>query len=497
MLEKLNLNPSHGEQIEERRKIPCETAAEYGVVSRGPHMAFQFRKNGVCRYLQVKREGRDAEGNRSKTFHIEPKGAALFFWNDDALNEPLSSDATLIITEGVEDALSWIVAGVIHVVSVPNGALDRPGEGDVDPMDDHRFAYLWVDGQLDPRLDRYKRFLLAADGDKAGRVLRDELALRLGRDRCWYLAYPEGCKDSNDVLVRFGIDGMGALHEGALPIVASKLVKFSDIPETERPVYSTGWDKVDPFLRLTLPELVIITGAPSSGKSQFALALAANLVWHHKLPGALLQFEDDIERNRGDLTRFAQSKLAVDFYDEEGRQQARAWIDRWFRTIAPPEYLDDDNTEQNLEWLKRTICEAAARHRCKWVLIDPWNEIEHLFGRGETEAVYLNRALAQLKRLARRLQIILVIVAHPHVAGGRAGIDEASLYDMSGGAVWRNKADHGIICWRETPRAATTFIKVDKSKNHSRLGLPGMFKMTFRPASATYEWAGVYTGATG
>jgi integrase-like protein len=124
---------------------------------------------------------------------------------------------------------------------------------------------------------------------------------------------------------------------------------------------------------------------------------------------------------------------------------------------------------------------------------DPWNEVDHMFSRGETEAIYLNRAVRELKQLARRLQIILVIVVHPHVAGGQKHIEEASLYDVNGGAVWKNKADHGIICWRETPTAATTVIKVDKSKNHDLLGRPGAFKMQFRPALATYEWSGVYS----
>ena len=497
MLEKQQLSISHSEHLENNRKIPCELAAEMGVVSRGPNMAFEFRRNGVCVYRQVKGESRDEQGNRIKEFHIEPKGSVLFFWNDDCLNEPLPPDATLIITEGVEDALSWMVAGATHVVSVPNGTSDRPGEGDVDPSEDHRFAYLWVNGRLDPRVDRYKRFILSSDGDKAGAVLRDELALRLGRDRRWWVAYPEGCKDSNEVLVKHGIDGIAAMLVGAKPIVPSELVQYDDIPDIDCPTYSTGWPQVDPFMRLTTPELVIVTGAPGSGKSQFALALGANLAWHHKMPGAILQFEDDVRRNRSDLVRFAQAKLGFDFHDAEGKRSARAWMNRMFRTIAPRERADvSEDADQSLAWLRRIMVEAATRHGAKWVLIDPWNEVEHMFSRGETEAIYLNRAVRDLKQLARRLQIILMIVVHPHVAGGQKHVAEASLYDINGGAVWKNKADHGVICWRETPTAATTILKVDKSKNHSFLGRPGMFKMTFRPTSADYEWGGAYSGGT-
>ena len=41
------------------------------------------------------------------------------------------------------DAASFKLAGATHVVSVPNGTVDRLGEGDILPDEDRRFAYLW------------------------------------------------------------------------------------------------------------------------------------------------------------------------------------------------------------------------------------------------------------------------------------------------------------------------------------------------------------------
>ena len=61
-------------------------------------------------------------------------------------------------------------------------------------------------------------------------------------------------------------------------------------------------------------------------------------------------------------------------------------------------------------------------------------------------ATYLNRALKYIKRLARRFQITIIIVAHPTKEGGKVtSLAEASLYDINGGAVWNNKADLGVI----------------------------------------------------
>ena len=80
-------------------------------------------------FLQDPQGGAREDGKSTKTFWIEPKGAALCLWNEDCLSEP--SEAPLIITEGELDALSFLASGATHVVSVPNGAaLEKPGEGD-------------------------------------------------------------------------------------------------------------------------------------------------------------------------------------------------------------------------------------------------------------------------------------------------------------------------------------------------------------------------------
>jgi twinkle protein len=265
-------------------------------------------------------------------------------------------------------------------------------------------------------------------------------------------------------------------------------LSFSEIPQRGHgEIYGSGFQGLDDKLRfgMVTPELVIITGAPGSGKSEWSAILGANLANYHKLPGAIMQFEDRSIRVGDTLARYATGNVP----GVTNRTEARAWVDRWFKTIEPDQNMDTDYT---LDWLKDTIREARVRHGCRWVIIDPWNEIEHVWDRTQTEAVYTNEALRRLKKISRSLDIILMIIAHPSKDGGRnQEIQNLDLYSISGAAAWANKADHGIIVHRPDHSKEDVYIKVAKSKDHSVMGSPGIVRMKYMPASGQYKYVGM------
>lgn len=486
MLAKLELSHEHARLLEEQRKIPSELAAQAGVTSRSNNLAFEYRRNGVCSFLKLR--------SPDKKFWVDPAGSELFLWNEDALSE--RSNEPIIITEGEIDALSFMTAGETCVLSVPNGAAGKPGDGNIDPTDDRQFGYLWDGASLKSGLRDATRIILATDDDGPGRILRDELAIRLGRTRCWFVKYPAGCKDANDVLVEYGAEALKEIVAGARPMVPDRLVRFSEIPSrADAPRYSSGWAGLDPHLMLQPPQLIIVTGKPNHGKTQWVVAFVSNLARVHGLKGAILQFEDNPERNRRDLLRYARSWRGqeVNGIGEE----AEAWVDRMFRTISPSEDLDETKSF-DLNWLDAAIEESATRHDCRWVVLDPWNELEHLWGRQDTEATYLNRALKHLKRLARRFQLAIIVVAHPTATGGRvSSIAEANLYDINGGAVWNNKADLGVIVWADETASLDRYIKVAKSKDFQRMGRPGVVRMCFAPERASFDFVGAGIRSSG
>lgn len=492
------LSETHARLIEAKRRIPADIAVEMGLVSHGKDsIAFEYRRSGECEFRKIRRAQYSSDGTIEKSFHIEPRGAKLFPFNIDSLKGWSRPEDVLVVTEGEFDACAVRTAGEPFAISVPSGAnREKVGDGVIDPLNDGGFAWLWTPtGKLLPEVDRFERIVLATDSDAKGIVLRDELAVRIGRSRCWFVLYPDGCKDANDVLMHHGVDALQDVLLNAKPIVPDKLVSFADLPPAVTVQEYPAWDGLAENLRINLPELMVVTGAPGSGKSQWSLGLCAILAERHNMPGAILQFEDQPRRNLEDLMRFRMRGVKQPTPEDVAR--AEIWVQQMFRTIQPAESLDDD-VDYTFAWLKEAISEAVKRHGAKWVLIDPWNEIEHVWGVNESETRYTNEALRQVKRLARAYQIAIIIVVHPTKSAGlQRNIEEMSIYDASGSAAFKNKADHGIVVFRPDPGKDVTIIKVDKCKNHRTMGVPGIVRMVFNSDTCDFDFAGPYQSATG
>ena len=71
---------------------------------------------------------------------------------------------------------------------MPDGAPRDVKDGALpDPEDDTKFSYLWACRGV---LDMAARVVIATDNDGPGNALAEELARRLGRERCWRVRWP-------------------------------------------------------------------------------------------------------------------------------------------------------------------------------------------------------------------------------------------------------------------------------------------------------------------
>ena len=87
---------------------------------------------------------------------------------------------TAVIVEGELDKLALEEAGIRNVVSVPDGAPEKVKAGEPNP-EDAKFAFL---ANCAEYLDRPDSIILAVDNDRPGQALGEELARRLGKERC-------------------------------------------------------------------------------------------------------------------------------------------------------------------------------------------------------------------------------------------------------------------------------------------------------------------------
>lgn len=161
---------------------------------------FPYFKDGEVVYIKY-RDGK-------KNFRQVKDAEKILYKFDD-----ISNESTIIITEGEIDALSFEEAGYIDCVSVPDGA-PPPKSNNYSS----KFDYLEPAFEI---FNNAQKVILATDNDGPGIQLSDELARRIGREKCWNVSYPEGCKDANEILVKYGKNELKKVVENAIQISPS------------------------------------------------------------------------------------------------------------------------------------------------------------------------------------------------------------------------------------------------------------------------------------
>lgn len=417
----------------------CEHGAVVAEKYRGPHKVFWQRKGG-----------------------------RRTFWNSDVLDDPAleAGIAALIITEGEIDALTALDCGFPFTVSVPDGAPPVPAgrapeeldEANLDQEQTGKFEFVWNNRD---RLKRIKKFVLAVDNDPPGRRLAAELVRRLGAGRCLFVAYPDECKDLNDVLMCHGRDAVTRVLNEARPYPVKGLYRLSEYPQLDPIVtYSTGFSTLDRHMLLFEGDLVVVTGIPGHGKSTLVTQLLINLSEQFGWKHAVCSPEMPVMPQYRDKMRAVRLRRQPSGADD--RQTADQFIDEYFRFIDPVS-VDDIAEEATLEWVLDRATDAVLRDGINTLTIDPWNELEHARTREESQPEYIGRALRMIRRWQRNNRVLVFIVAHPTKEVGKDGRGRMPTpYDIDGAAHWFNKPDHVVIVHREDEANNETMVRIAK-----------------------------------
>lgn len=389
-------------------------------------------------------------------------GGRQVLYNVDCLRDTARQNDLVVITEGELDCLASIQAGYTRTVSVPGGA---PSE----PTKDGGRKYAFLD-EVMPLFEGCKEIILATDDDEPGRNLRADLSIRLGAWRCKWMRYPKGCKDLNDALRQYGILGVTKSFATARPMSINGYYLLSELPELpDAPAYDTGIVNMADHYKLRLGDFCVITGIPGHGKSSFINEVCCRMAQNFGWRSIFASFEQVPQRDhRRALRSFYGEKLEVSMTRDE-RAAADKWIEHHFSFIYP-----NDDDEVDLKYVLETASQAILRREAQILVIDPWNEMDHIRPPDQSLTEYVGIAIKTLKKFARKYRIHLIVAAHPaKMMRSKDGtIPMPGLYDISDSAHWANKPDVGIVIHRDNLASSETKIRVLKAR-YADIGRPG------------------------
>lgn len=475
------ISPAALEWAQEKRKISQATLERLGVGSgtvffpdldkKAPAIVFKYRGGWKARAFP------------EKSF-VAGKGFTLSFWNEDAVLR--ARPDTVWLTEGEPDACALVEAGIDPdaVLSVPNGAqLRRAG---VAEDAGSSIGYAYVDAALKAGLNATKRFIWCGDDDEAGLTLQADMARILGMARFFFVRWPEGCKDPNDVLIAEGTEYLRELvTEGMLPWPIQGLYRLHELPEpAPLTLWSPGFPEWESKVFLAPRTLSVVTGNPGHGKTQMWGQIWYQIVKQHEVGACIASFETRPKPHlRRELRTLIIGKLERHCTEEELRR-ADAWINDWYVFLVHPEQ------RPSLEWFLDMAEVAVVRHGCRIIQLDPWNRLEASRAKNENETDYIGRCLRTLYAFAMDMGCHVQIVAHPAKMEGHRRGKPPDLEDVSGSRNWENMVDQGFVVHRPTIFEGTV-RKTEATLYHRKarfeeLGYPCKLSMNFDISRGRY-----------
>lgn len=421
-----------------------------------------------------------------KAFTQDSGGAHDFFGLD-----LVEKGKPLVIVEGEIDCLTLMEAGILNAVSVPSGAPIKVVDGKVAPSEDKRFSYVWNARDI---IDAAPYVILATDQDGPGQALAEELARRIGKDKCRLAKFTR--KDMNDVWLDDSTldDPTQVIQEildNATPYPIAGLSTASDFKDRLNDLYnkgtgsgfSTGYESIDQIYTVAPGQLTVVTGYPSSGKSNWVDQITVNLARSCDWKFAIASFENQPEVH---IARLCEIYLNKRFYEgtdrmtDEEKDQAFKFVNEHFM------FLDANGDEPNtLDSIIDRAKVAVKRMGIRGLVVDPYNYIElDRSTLSETDAI--SKMLTKVQKFNKAYDVHTWFVAHPAKVT-RSGMEQPRPDGMSiaGSMAWFAKTDCGVTIHRH---GSSPEVEVSVWKCRYRwVGTQGETKLLYNRTAGTYS----------
>ena len=373
----------------------------------------------------------------------------------------------IIITEGEKDRLTLMSCGFPYVLSVANGAATNIAES-------HEAFEEWILQAED--------IVICGDSDRPGRMLVKSL-INQYPTRAKVASLPSGKKDISEVYEAFGRDEVARIISEAKPANEGDVYDLEENADEVLDIlmgnydhgYEVGMGKLtDSIFHPTSDGgLIILTGRPNSGKTDFLNCMMAHLMYNCNKRVAFFSFEKPIKgKHVREIARIALGVENTETMDgNESPEEARL-VNRHALKFLMSHMVDFD-TKSRLPDSKYITELAESEMRKKkqkidFLVIDPYVFINVTEGGSratETEKVKL--MLTRLQQWSRAHHVWTVVVAHPRIQykDGHEAFPPLDLYSIAGSAQWANLADYLLTVTRvNKPQEGKTYSIVEMLK---------------------------------
>lgn len=418
-----------------------------------------------------------------KDFTQESGGAHDFFGIDNIV-----PDKPIVIVEGEIDALTLTQIGVENAISVPGGAPVKVADGKVSPSEDKKFAFVWNAREV---LEAAPYIILATDQDAPGQALAEELARRIGKEKCRVAKF--NAKDLNEILNDPSRDDPTRDIENILaaaqpyPISGlsdanTYLDRLNDLFEKGTGKgYSTGYQSLDTIYTVAPGQLTVVTGYPSSGKSNFVDQLMVNLAEKEDWKFAVCSFENQPEIH---IARLMEIYTKRKFFDGTNRMQKHEMKDA-FNFVKDHFLFIDSNGEEpsTLDSILERARVAVKRLGVRGLVIDPYNYID-MDKNNSTETEAISNMLTRVQKFCKANDVHTWFVAHPSKIQ-RSGVEQPRPDGMSisGSMAWWAKTDCGLTIHRKDNHVEVAVWKC----RYRWVGTQGETTLIYNKHAGTYS----------
>lgn len=434
------------------RRITQHAVEKHKIAERGDMVAFPYFFKGEL--VNIKYRGID-----DKKFSQSGGGMHVMFNHDGAIDH-LSSISSLstpilrmqsavVVVEGEMDVLSFSSCLSIEIpaVSVDSGAPN--------PKDN-------IDRKLECLKNSYEIFerantiYIAVDNDENGRRLQDELIRRLEFDKIRIVDWGK-YKDANDCLMWEGEEGLVQVLRNAKDLVMDGIYSLEAVEDRVWDIYVNGLPKgttthfpsIDPYFKWRLGEVTVVTGYNNEGKSAVMVNLALMKAVFDGWPWAIFSPENfPVEEWYEDVLHTYIGKTLDHDYKycatEDDLKKAINDLHEKFFLVFPEEAQTLEELLKRFDWLVR-------KYGVRGIIIDPYNQIDHMMQRQETIDLYVSRFMSVLKRFARTRNVAIILIAHqnpPKTRQQDGNYPEPDLYSIKNGGTIPDKADNVLAIWR-------------------------------------------------